>query len=496
MEIEFQSGNYSSVACDMLAFPVFEEEKNLPPPLRVLDKTIKGLLSAVLTSGEFKPDLHRTCLIHRPSGLKAKRLLLLGGGKKSESNLAILRQMAGTAVRAARAAGCKTVVLFRRSDQPALESARVATEGVLHGIFNSDVYKTREREEREVEKFILLSRERLERSQIEESIRRGRVIAEASNFTRSLVNEPANILPPSQLAERALDLGARVGLDVEILEHDDMQRLGMNALLAVSRGSEEAPKLIILRIPGQEKKFRSVTPFYALIGKGVTFDSGGISLKPAAKMEEMKGDMAGGAAVLGTMVALAQLKPRYRVIGLIPAVENLPSGKAVKPGDVVKSLSGKTIEIINTDAEGRLIMADALSYARSLGATNLVDVATLTGACMVALGMVRAGIMGTDQKTIDQLRNNASITGEKVWQLPLDDEYGKPIRSDIADIRNVGQHRWGGAITAAKFLQEFAEGTPWVHIDIAGMDQDEESRPYASQGATGFGVRSLIQLLS
>ncbi len=266
----------------------------------------------------------------------------------------------------------------------------------------------------------------------------------------------------------------------------------MNTLLAVSRGSDEPPKLMILRVKGQDK--RAKAPLYAFVGKGVTFDSGGISIKPAEKMEDMKADMAGGAAVLGAMVALGQLRPRHRVIGVIPAVENLPSGKATKPGDVVKSYLGKTVEIINTDAEGRLILADAIAYARSLGANHLVDVATLTGACVIALGMVNAGMLGTDEKTIERLRQNCAITGEKLWQLPLDDEYRKAIRSEIADVKNVG-NRWAGAITAAKFLQEFAEDTPWVHLDIAGMDLDHDGRPFAAKGATGFAVRTLVQLM-
>jgi leucyl aminopeptidase len=280
-------------------------------------------------------------------------------------------------------------------------------------------------------------------------------------------------------------------LDVEILERGDMEKLGMNTLLAVARGSEEPPKLIILRIRGQ--RHRKGTPLYALLGKGVTFDSGGISIKPAEKMEDMKADMAGAAAVLGAMVSLAQLQPSHHVIGLIPAVENLPSGKATKPGDVVKTLLGKTVEIINTDAEGRLILADAIAYARSIGATRLIDIATLTGACIVALGMVYAGMMGTDQKLMDRLRKNCEVTGEKLWQLPLDDDYRKAILSEIADIKNVG-NRWGGAITAGKFLQEFAEDTPWVHLDIAGVDLDHDGRPFAAKGATGFGVRTLTQL--
>jgi leucyl aminopeptidase len=282
---------------------------------------------------------------------------------------------------------------------------------------------------------------------------------------------------------------------VEILEREDMQKLGMNTLLAVARGSDEPPKLIILRVRRQERAPKKRAPLYALVGKGVTFDSGGLSIKPGEKMEDMKADMAGGAAVLGTMVGLAQLRPRHRVIGLIPAVENLPSGKASRPGDVVKSYLGKTVEIINTDAEGRLILADALAYARTLGATHLVDVATLTGACVIALGNVNAGMLGTSQEMIDRIRRDCPITGEKLWQLPLDEEYRKAITSEIADIKNVG-NRLGGAITAAKFLEEFVEDTPWVHLDIAGMDLDHDGRPFAAKGATGFGVRTLIQLLS
>ena len=268
----------------------------------------------------------------------------------------------------------------------------------------------------------------------------------------------------------------------------------MNALLAVSRGSEEPPKLIILRMDNAGRKKADSEPLWALVGKGVTFDSGGISIKPSEKMEEMKGDMSGGAAVLATMIALAQLPSPRNVMGLIPAVENLPSGKATKPGDVVRSHLGKTIEIINTDAEGRLILADAMAYARTLGASRIIDVATLTGACIVALGQVNAGMMGTDQETMDRLRSNCRITGEGLWQLPLDDEYRKAIRSDIADMKNVGDRR-AGAITAAKFLQEFAEETPWVHLDIAGTDLDTEGRPFACKGATGYGVRTLVQLL-
>ncbi len=495
MQIGFHSGNYQDIACDMLGYPVFEEEGADSPVLKTLDKETRGAVSAAVGSGEFKPEFHHCCLIHHPASLKAKRLLLVGAGKKNEFTLARLREVSGTVARRARAAHCSSVAFLVRGEFEATDSARVAAEGGLYGNYESDVYKTRDREGSDVGQFLVLFKKGVGARQVEDALRRGMIIGEATNLARTLANEPSNILTPSELAERALAAGRKAGLSVEVLEREEMQKLGMNTLLAVARGSAEPPKLIILHMPGRERKAAKGSPLYAFVGKGVTFDSGGISIKPADKMEDMKADMAGGAAVLGAMVALARLQPRESVIGLIPAVENLPGGRATRPGDVVKSYLGKTVEIINTDAEGRLILADALAYARTLGATRLVDVATLTGACVIALGQVNAGMMGTDQKLMDLLRSNCSITGEKLWQLPLDEEYRKHIRSEIADVKNVG-NRWAGAITAAKFLQEFVEDIPWVHLDIAGVDLDHDGRPFAAKGATGFGVRTLVQLLA
>lgn len=494
MLIEYLAKPVVDVVCDMLAFPVFEDETEQSASLRSLAKATRGTLGMILHSGEFKAELHKTSCIHKPAGLKARRLLLVGAGRKEAFDTARLREVAGASIRAARSLHCKTVGFFLRPDSMVPLAARAASEGALYANFESDIYKTRNKEARDVGQIFLIGETDKRRRELEKEIEQGVIIGEATNFARTLANEPSNVLTPSQFAERAIAVSDKAGLDIQVLERDDMERLGMNTLLSVSRGSDEPPKLLIVRIRRQWEKKSSRSPLYALVGKGVTFDSGGISIKPSEKMEDMKSDMAGGAAVLGAMLALAQLRTQHRVIGLIPAVENLPSGKAAKPGDVVRSLSGKTIEIINTDAEGRLIMADALVYARSLGATHLVDVATLTGACVVALGKVNAGMLGTDFKTIDRLRRNISITGEKLWQLPLDDDYREAIRSDIADMKNVGG-REGGAITAAKFLQEFAEDTPWVHLDIAGVDLDHDGRPYACKGATGFGVRTLVQLL-
>jgi leucyl aminopeptidase len=491
MQIEYRPEKYPEIACDLLAYPVFEEETT-GASLESLNTLTRGAVKAVLSSGEFKPELFKTCRIYKPSGLKARHLLLVGAGKKAQFSPARLRDVAGVAVRSAKPCAAKTVAFFCRGGNPAGLASRLAAEGALYANYESDIYKTRDKEERDVETFLVLLDGKAARADVADGIRRGVILGEATNVARTLSNEPANILTPSQFAARALALATQTGLTARVMEQDEMEKLGMNALLAVSRGSDEPPKLIILQTHKDLGKKRG--PIYALVGKGVTFDSGGISIKPADKMEEMKADMSGGAAVLGAMAALAQLKPRHPVIGIIPAVENLPSGKATKPGDVVKSYLGKTVEIINTDAEGRLILADALAYARKLGATNLIDIATLTGAVIIALGRVNAGVMGTDQKTIDRLCDNCNVTGEKLWQLPLDDEYRKAIRSEIADIKNVGDGT-AGAITAAKFLHEFAEDTPWVHIDIAAMDLDKDGRPYACKGGTGFGIRTLVGLL-
>jgi len=495
MQIEHHTGAYKNVVCDLLIFPVFENEPGASPSLQALNKATGGIAESVMDSREFKPELHHTCRLNNPRGLKARSLLLVGAGKKSEFTPARLREIAGTGVRVARSTACRSVVFLSRGVSSSALAARVATEGALYAEYESDLYKTRNRDEREVEQFlILIDAKSSGNKQVRDGIRRGMEIGAATNYARTLANEPSNILTPSQFADRALEAGSGAGLAIQVMERDEMEKLGMHALLAVSRGSEEPPKMLVLRTRAAAVKGKKKQPIHALIGKGVTFDSGGISIKPAEKMEDMKGDMAGGAAVLGAMIALSRLSTRMPVIGLIPLVENMPSGKATKPGDVVRSYLGKTVEIINTDAEGRLIMADALYYARKLGARRIMDVATLTGACVVALGHVNAGMMGTDQKAIDRLRKNCRITGEGLWQLPLCDAYRKQIRSQIADIKNVGD-RWGGAITAAKFLQEFTEDVPWVHLDIAGVDIDHDGRPFACKGATGFGVRTIVQLM-
>ncbi len=304
-----------------------------------------------------------------------------------------------------------------------------------------------------------------------------------------MVNEPANYMTPSSMAEIATSLAKSYGLELEVLEREQMQKLGMGALLGVTQGSRQPPKFIVLRYQGGD----SAQVDLALVGKGITFDAGGISIKPSEGMVEMKGDMAGGAAVMAALGAIARLKPRLNVIALVPCTENLPGGEALKPGDVLTAMNGKTIEIISTDAEGRLVLADALSYAGKLGAGRIVDVATLTGSCRIALGDGCSGVFGNNQELVDKIIAASAVAGELMWQLPMYEQAKEQLKSEVADIKNVGG-KWGGAITAAHFLAEFAGDTPWVHIDIAGTSLSEKDRGYIVKGATGVAVRTLVNL--
>lgn len=376
---------------------------------------------------------------------------------------------------------------LRRSQLDLGKSAQAAVEGVLLGLFEPDMYKTENKEERRIDELVLVSAAAGSEKELANGVERGRIIGEAVNLARELSNEPSSTLTPTELAERAKETASKFGLDIDTLDEARMKDLGMGALLGVARGSDEPAKLVVLRYTGDEADQRVV----AIVGKGITFDSGGISIKPAEGMEKMKYDMSGAAATLAAMRAIAQLKPRVNVIGLMPTTENMPSGRAYKPGDVLRAMSGKTIEVINTDAEGRLILADAISYARKLGATRIIDLATLTGAVSIALGTVNVAILGNNQAFTNEIRDAAKEVGERFWELPMDDEYRDMIKSDIADIKNSGG-RNAGTITAAYFLREFAEDTPWVHLDIAGTAWENDRKPYAAKGPTGVAIRTLI----
>ena len=500
MDIQVSTGRVGDAEVQALAVAVFKDEQAHEGFLQELDAATGGLIKSVIESEELKGKEGETVYLHLGEGrgdLKAKRLLLVGVGERESYTAGQVSQMAGTAVRALCARNVKTIGLITRAPETDAEQfAAVAVEGALMSLFDPDKYRTSEKEERLIERLVVIAQGASEDA-LRRGAERGRIIGESVNFTRDLANEPGAYMTPTIMAERARAIASEFGLEVDVLDGERMEQEGMGSLLSVARGSEEPPTLMVLKYTPEGYKGSANghdEELLAFVGKGVTFDSGGISIKPGENMELMKYDMTGGATVLGVMRAVAQLKPPMPLLGVVPATENLPSGKATKPGDVVRAMSGKTIEVINTDAEGRLILADAICYAKKLGATRIVDLATLTGAVSVALGDVNTGILGTDQELIDEVIAAGREVGEKFWQLPLDKEYTKQIKSDIADIKNVGG-RMAGAITAAAFLKEFADGISWAHLDIAGTAWGDDAKPYRSKGPTGVGVRTLLNLI-
>jgi len=369
-------------------------------------------------------------------------------------------------------------------------AAQAVVEGALLGLYSFRKHITSKNEKPgEIKQLIMVGSDRI-KTRLEKGGQKGRILAEAANLARDMVNEPANHMTPSRMAETATQLAKSRGLETNILEQEQMVELGMGAMLGVAQGSRQPPKFIVLHYKGSPAK----EPDVALIGKGITFDSGGISIKPSDRMEEMKSDMAGGAAVMAAITAIAQLKPRINVVAIIPATENLPDGNALKPGDILTAMCGKTIEIISTDAEGRLILADALGYAKNLGAKYIVDAATLTGACIIALGKVCTGAFTNNQRLVDKVIAAGKEAGELIWQMPMFDEYKEQNKSNVADIKNVGG-RAAGAVTAAQFLAEFAGDTPWVHLDTAGTSMSDQEKSYLVKGATGVPARTLANLV-
>jgi leucyl aminopeptidase len=425
-------------------------------------------------------------------------LLLVGGGKAKTFSAAELRKLAGAAVRTLKSKSIRSFAfVVPESALPASQGVPSIVEGAFVGNFDPGYYKSdRNEKDQKIDALTIVVPGNAQGTQgdakaLESAMQAGRIVAESQNFTRDLVNEPSNRMTPTMMAERAKKMAAEVGLNCEAYGADKIKQLKMGAFWGVAQGSDEPPALIVLRYDpvGAADKVH-----LGLIGKAVTFDTGGISIKPADGMEKMKYDMAGGATMIGVMRAIALLKPKVKVTAIICATENMPSGKAQKPGDVQIAMSGKSIEIINTDAEGRLVLADGLCYARQLGCTHLVDAATLTGAVVVALGYVNAGIFASDDQMYERFANANKQAGEKMWRLPLDDEYKETLKSNIADMVNAGS-RWGGAIFAAMFLKEFAEDTPWIHLDIAGTAWMEEAKPWIAKGPSGIALRSLVEFV-
>jgi leucyl aminopeptidase len=478
-----------SVAADVLIVPVFDEDE---PSSLGLSPATQGALAEARRIREFKAKPYELFWMGiAGDGWQTRRLLAIGAGARADYSPDRARKLAITGTLAARQRSLGRIAFVLRAvneDVADAYDAQAIAEGIQLGGFDVDAYKTATRETAVLAEVQIVARRATDA--MANAVERGRILGECSNFARGLANEPGNVLTPRVLAERAVQSSREVGLDVDVLDETRITALKMGLLLGVARGSDEPPRVIVMRHnpPGV-----TTGPILALVGKGVTFDTGGISIKPADGMERMKDDMAGGAAVIAAMRAIAILKAPMRVIGIVPATENMPSGRAIKPGDILTGASGKTVEVINTDAEGRLILGDALWYARELGATHLVDVATLTGACVVALGKITSGLFATPQSWLDVVRRTADRAGDRSWPMPLFEEYAEQLKSDIADMMNVGG-RPGGSITAAMFLKEFTGGLPWAHFDVAGTAWSEDAKPYQPKGPNGIAVRTLAEL--
>jgi leucyl aminopeptidase len=484
--------------------------KNVEPRPLLLTSSmdLADAAARALGPGEFKAGLGETALIYvtdglQSAGVQAERLLIVGLGNAKDFSLDKLRKGAGTAVRAAKARSVRELAIsFPEAGAQMDESieqlsarltARAMVEGAELAEMDWDTYRSN-RKDTSMNELSLVSE--VKNATFEQETRtgfaEGLIVAAAQNFTRSLVNEPGNVLTPTELGARARAMCQQTGLGYEIYSSQKIQELKMEAFWAVAKGSEQPPALIVMTYEPAGGAAQGA-PVLGLVGKGITFDTGGISIKPSDGMEKMKYDMAGAAAMIGAMHAIARLKPAVKVVAVVCSAENMPDGRAMKPGDVVTAMSGTTIEIVNTDAEGRLVLADGLHYAKTLGCTHLIDAATLTGACVVALGVLNAGLFSNNEDTCAKFEQALAVSGEGFWRLPCTDDYRERITSEIADIMNTGKNRWGGAISAAMFLKEFVGDTPWVHLDIAGCAWNEEKKPWIAYGPSGIAVRSIVE---
>ena len=487
LSVAVTTGPSRDIDGDLLVFPLFDDDNLGDEP--DLDQASGGEVGAARRRGEFKGKPFEV-FITTVRGWKAPRVALVGLGSRKEFSIDRLRRAASTAGLAARQRGLTRMAI---AVQPgphvsASDAAQALAEGAILANFDAASYKTVD--PRRVWLDSVTLRVGGDPNAVARGVERGRVLGEYTNLARELANEPANNLTPRVFAERAAGIAREAGLAVDILDEKRIAELKMGLLLGVAQGSAEPPRLVVLR---HEPKSAAAQPVLGLIGKGITFDTGGISIKPAENMDKMKDDMSGGAAVLAAMCAISRLRASVRCIGMIPMTENMPGGKAMKPGDVLTSAEGKTVEVLNTDAEGRLILGDAVWYARRLGATHLVDVATLTGACVVALGRSTSGLFGTPELWVEHVRRASERAGDRSWPMPVYDDYKELFKSEIADFANTGG-RAGGAITAALFIKEFTGDLPWAHLDIAGTAWVEDAKPYLPKGPTGVGVRTLAEL--
>lgn len=484
--------NFKSAKVDALAVAVFKNEKGAGGTLNKLDRLTGGLIKSVIKTEGFSGNKGETAYLHFKNP-RVGRLLIVGVGDKSTYKASDVAILSGVATRFFRDKGFKSFALDPRCDDDVVSVAACATQGAITSQFELDKYKTNDKNDKAVNKFVLFV-DGAKPADLKKGLSRGHAIGESMNFTRDLANEPPNILTPTEISKRAQKMATEVGLKCQILTEAQMKKLGMNSLLSVSLGSEQPAKLIVLNYT-PKKNTGKKGELLSLVGKGVMFDTGGISLKPPAHMDAMKYDMSGGATVLGAMRAIAIMKPSVPVLGVVGCVENMPDGKASRPSDVVTAMNGKTIEILNTDAEGRLVLADAVAYAEKQGATTIIDMATLTGAVVVALGDINTGVMGNDQDLIDDIINCGQEVGEGFWQLPVGEEYSKQIKSDIADIKNIGAKGAAGTIAGAVFIQEFIDEAKWGHLDIAGTAWSNNAKAHQAKGPTAVAVRTLLRLV-
>ncbi|RMH08378.1 MAG: leucyl aminopeptidase [Nitrospirae bacterium] len=496
MKIQVKKGDVVKEPAEVLVLGGYEDETQMDAWIDAVDRLLNGQLRTLRTTKEFQGKLNQTVLVHTPNKHRGpRRVLLVGLGKRGEVTLDRVRQAMGTAVKRVRQAGAQslTVPLLggNTASFEATDQAQAMVEGTILGNYRFTHYLTNADDQpKAVQVMTLLATDASQLPTLKRGALRGEISGEATAYVRDLCNHPANVMTPARIVEEAKLVAKEKGVRLTVLDRKQQEKLGMGGLLGVSRGSAEPAKFIVLTYSGAAKR----EPPVVLVGKTVTFDSGGISLKPAENMEQMKADMTGGAEVLATVRAAARLRLPLNLVGILPATENMPGGRAIKPGDILRMLSGKTVEVQNTDAEGRLVLADGLAYAVRLKPACILDVATLTGACMVALGQFAIGMLGNDDSLKAQVKAAGEQAGERVWEMPLWEEYFEQLKSDVADMRNIGG-RGGGMITAAMFLSKFVENVPWVHLDIASTDWSQSERPYVGKGPTGIGARLLLQFL-
>ena len=495
MKIRVETGSINEVSCDLLVVNEFEGVKHPGGATGAVDKALGGVITEFSASGEIDGKLGNVPVIHSHGKIKASRVAIAGLGEKKDFDLDKVRTVAAAVIKTARRIKAKTVATIVHGAgigglEPA-EAAEALVAGSIIGHYDYHEFKTKKEQNGEVDELIVVDYDPEKVKKIKSGAETGEIVARAVNRARDLVNGPSNKVTPTYVAEYAKNMAKNAGLSCEVLGWEEMDKIGMHSMLSIARGTKEEPKLVVLKYDGGGKK----TDVIGLVGKGITFDAGGISIKPSKGMFEMKTDMAGAAAVIETMGILEKLKTKKSVIAVVPLTENMPCGGALKPGDIVASLEGKNVEIISTDAEGRMILSDGLAYARKLGASKLIDLATLTGGCVKALGDLAAGIFGNDQDFVDDIKEAGKTAGERYWQLPMYDEYKEYIKSDIADMKNCNEDGKASPSVGATYLKEFVGDTPWVHLDIAGTAYLSREIAYLSKGATGAGIRTLVEYL-